>query len=60
LKKIGSLQRNPEVVYKDMSQAPTQTMQKWFISNPEIFHRKPDDRTGCDIGNVSLSGNECQ
>jgi len=32
------------------SQTPTQTMQKWFISNPEIFHRNPDDQTGCDSG----------
>ena len=30
------------------SQTPTQTMQKWFISNPEIFHRNPDDQPGCD------------
>ncbi len=29
-------------------QTPTQTMQKWFISNSEFFHRKPDDQTGCD------------
>ncbi len=42
------------------SQTPTQTMQKWFISNPELSHRKPDDQPRCDIqpppGDVSPRG----
>lgn len=28
--------------------APIQAMKEWFISNPELFHRKPYDRTGLD------------
>ncbi len=31
------------------SRTSAQTMHKWFISNPRLFHRKPDDQPGCDI-----------
>jgi transposase InsO family protein len=30
------------------SKSPIQAMKEWFISNPELFHRKPYDRPGCD------------
>lgn len=30
------------------SKAPIQAMKDWFISNPELFHRRPYDRPGCD------------
>ena len=26
-----------------------QAMKEWFKSNPELFHRRPYDRPGCDI-----------
>ena len=26
----------------------TQAMKEWFKSNPELFHRRPYDRPGCD------------
>ena len=28
--------------------APLQAMKEWFKSNPELFHRRPYDRPGCD------------
>ena len=27
---------------------PLQAMKEWFKSNPELFHRRPYDRPGCD------------
>jgi len=30
------------------SKSPIQAMKEWFISNPELFHRQPYDRPGCD------------
>ena len=30
------------------SKTPVQAMKEWFKSNPELFHRKPYDRPGCD------------
>jgi len=27
---------------------PLQAMKEWFKSNPELFHRRPYDRQGCD------------
>ena len=29
---------------------PLQAMKEWFKSNPELFHRRPYDRPGCDTG----------
>jgi len=31
------------------SKLPIQAMKEWFKSNPELFHRQPYDRPGCDI-----------
>lgn len=31
------------------SKTPLQAMKEWFRSNPELFHRRPYDRAGCDI-----------
>ena len=28
---------------------PVETMKNWYQSNPELFHRKPINRAGCDI-----------
>jgi len=28
---------------------PLQAMKEWFKSNPELFHRRPYDRPGCDM-----------
>ena len=30
------------------SKTPLQTMKDWYVSNPELFHRRPYDRPGCD------------
>jgi transposase InsO family protein len=30
------------------SKTPLQTMKTWHLSNPELFHRRPYDRPGCD------------
>ncbi len=30
------------------SKTPLQAMMEWFKSNPELFHRRPYDRPGCD------------
>ena len=30
------------------SKTPLQAMKEWFKSNPELFHRRPYDRPGCD------------
>lgn len=30
------------------SKSPIQAMKEWFISHPDLFHRKPYDRAGCD------------
>jgi transposase InsO family protein len=27
---------------------PLQTMKNWFLSHPQLFHKKPYDRPGCD------------
>jgi len=33
---------------------PLQAMKEWFKSNPELFHRRPYDRPGCDILEVPV------
>ena len=30
------------------SKTPLQTMKDWHLANPELFHRRPYDRPGCD------------
>lgn len=30
------------------SQTPMQTMKQWYKSHPQLFHRRPYDRPGCD------------
>ena len=36
----------PQSVLK--SKTPLQTMKDWHLSNPELFHRRPYDRPGCN------------
>ena len=31
------------------SNTPAQAMKSWFATHPDLFHRRPYDRTGCDI-----------
>lgn len=30
------------------SKTPEQTMRDWYVSHPQLFHRPPDNRPGCD------------
>jgi len=31
------------------SKTPMQAMKYWYASHPQLFHRRPYDRPGCDI-----------
>jgi len=35
---------------------PLQAMKEWFKSNPELFHRRPYDRPGCDTASIPEPG----
>jgi len=50
------------------SKTPMQAMKEWYASRPDLFHKRPYDRPGCDKTMVSMrcacrtcrrSGNSC-
>ncbi|MEO5607697.1 MAG: hypothetical protein ABIR13_08975, partial [Polaromonas sp.] len=37
------------------SKTPMQAMKNWYHEHPHLFHKRPYDRPGCDIGWMTFS-----
>jgi predicted DNA-binding protein len=48
LKLPDDLKARIAIAAEQTGKTPIQTMKEWFKSNPDLFHRRPYDRPGCD------------